>query len=280
MLSISYTEKLQRLGLRADDVSYKGTDPNLLLGRPCVAVVGSRKPTPYGKEITERFVAELSSSGVVILSGLAFGIDGLAHKSALKAGGTTVAVLPSGLETIYPTSHQMLAADIQKTGALLSTYPPLHQPHKHDFLNRNRLIVALCDAVIITEAAERSGSLNTARHAQVLAVPVYAVPGRVNDPMSKGTNLLIASGHAEILLSPSQILKQLSVDTTTLLKNTVLNLTEPAASIFNLVNQGIGRLFDLQLHSQLQSSQLLSTLTELELIGLIRQDSLGLWTIL
>lgn len=278
MLTISFTEKLQRVGLRAGDVSYKGTDPEILLGRPCVAVVGSRKPTPYGKEITEYFVAELSRAGVVTTSGLAFGVDGLAHKAALNAGGITVAVLPSGLEEVYPASHRMLATEIEKSGALISSYPPQHRPRKHDFLNRNRLIAALSDAIIIPEAAERSGSLNTARHAQELEIPVYAVPGRVNDLMSRGTNLLIASGHAEILLSPSQILEQLGINSAKQHENIELNLIEPAASVFNLVSQGISGLFDLQLHSQLQSSHLLSTLTELELNGLIHQDTLGLWT--
>ncbi len=277
MLTTPYIEKLQKVGLTADDLSYKGLDPGPILRRLCVAVVGSRKPTPYGNEVTERFVAELSKAGVIIISGLAFGIDSLAHRSCIKAGGTTIAVLPSGLDSIYPASHQMLAADIQKSGALLSTYPPHHRPRKHDFLNRNRLIAALSDAIIIPEAAERSGSLNTARHAQELEIPVYAVPGRVNDPMSQGTNLLIANGHAEILLSPSQILEQLGIDSAKLHENIELNLTEPAASVFKLVNQGMTGLFDLQLHSQLQSSHLLSTLTELELVGLIRQDSLGLW---
>ena len=133
---------------------------------PHVAIVGSRRPTPYGKLVTEHIAGELAQLGVVIVSGLAFGIDTIAHKAALAQGGRTIAVLPSGIDTIYPASNRHLAWQIAtENGSLITEYPEGHVPRKHDFLARNRLISGLSQAVVIVEAAQRSGTLSTAHHA-------------------------------------------------------------------------------------------------------------------
>lgn len=133
---------------------------------PSVAIVGTRKPTTYGKEVTRQLASDLAKRGVIIISGLALGIDGLAHRGALEAGGTTIAVLANGLPDIYPSTHRALADEILASrGAIISEYEPGVSARGFQFLQRNRIVSGLSDAVIITEAATRSGTLNTAAHA-------------------------------------------------------------------------------------------------------------------
>lgn len=170
---------------------YKG-DLHKLLSRPRVAIVGSRRMTEYGQSITAKFARELAEQGIVIVSGLAFGVDAQAHKAALDAGGLTMAVLPNPIDQVAPTAHEWLANQImQSGGALVSSYPANSPNHKGNFVARNEIVAGISDAVIITEAAQKSGSLHTASFAQNLGVPVYAVPGSIDMPTSAGTNMLI-----------------------------------------------------------------------------------------
>lgn len=129
-----------------------------------VAIVGSRKPTAYGKEVTHKFAYELASRGIIIISGLALGVDAIAHRAALEAGGKTIAVLANGVDTIYPANHKSLANDIiNSDGAIISEYEPGIAARSFQFLARNRIVSGLSDAVIVTEAAIRSGTLQPSR---------------------------------------------------------------------------------------------------------------------
>jgi DNA processing protein len=187
--------KLKGIATPPQQVYVAGTDVNELLARPCVTVVGSRKVSAYGKAVTIKLTEELSRAGIVIISGLAIGVDGLAHRAALAAGGPTIAVLPCGLDRIYPASHQGLARQIlEQGGALITEYPPGETSYKDHFIARNRIASALSDALLITEAAEKSGTLHTARFALEQGKEVLAVPGNITSPTSAGTNNLIKTG--------------------------------------------------------------------------------------
>jgi DNA processing protein len=159
-----------------------------------VAVVGSRQCTEYGKRTAARLAAGLVRSGFTVVSGLARGIDGAAHKAALQAGGRTLAVLAGGLSRIYPPEHKGLADEVAQSGALLTEASMSQDPIAGLFPVRNRIISGLCKAVVVVEAAERSGALSTASHAAEQGRTVLAVPGSVESPASGGTNELIRKG--------------------------------------------------------------------------------------
>jgi DNA processing protein len=159
-----------------------------------VAIVGSRRATAYGLEVAETLAADLAARGVTIVSGLARGIDSAAHRGALRVGGRTVAVLGSGVDVIYPPENRRLAAEIVERGALVSQFAPGTPPLPQNFPTRNQVIAAMALAVVVVEAAEKSGSLITARLAAELGREVLAVPGRITGPESRGANRLIQDG--------------------------------------------------------------------------------------
>ncbi len=159
-----------------------------------VAIVGSRRATPYGLEVAEMLAADLAARGVTIVSGLARGIDSAAHRGALRVGGRTLAVLGSGVDVIYPPENRRLAGEIAARGALLSQFAPGTPPLPQNFPTRNQVIAAMSLAVVVVEAAEKSGSLITARLAAELGREVLAVPGRITAAESRGANRLIQDG--------------------------------------------------------------------------------------
>jgi len=188
-------DRLQHLTPVIDTLFTTGASLHELLKRPCVTVVGSRKVSAYGREVTASLVNALARAGVVVVSGLAFGVDAVAHRAALEAGGLTVAVLPGSIERIYPSSHRQLAQRIlEQGGALLSEYPAGTIPYPANFVARNRIAAGIGDAILITEAAQKSGSLHTARFGLEQGKTVCAVPGSITSPTSVGTNNLIKSG--------------------------------------------------------------------------------------
>ncbi len=163
--------------------------------RTAIAIVGTRKPTPYGREVTYQLSYELAKRGVVVISGLALGVDGIAHQAALDAGGTTIAVLPTSIESIHPATHRELARRITENGgALISEYGAGDPVFKTNFVARNRIVTALSDGILITEAAAKSGSLTTANFALEQGRPVMVVPGNITSPMSMGCNNLLRVG--------------------------------------------------------------------------------------
>lgn len=207
-LETNFTEVLESIALKPKILYFYGKMPENVVemskngpsGPPkrpkSVAIVGSRHNTAYGEEIAYKLAYELARRGVVVVSGLAYGIDSIGHRAALDAGGKTVAVLGTPIDEIYPRDHEGLAREIiEKGGAVLSEYAPGAIVHpKTSFLERNRLIAGLADAVVIVEAAARSGTLNTAMHALDQGKDVFAVPGNVTSPLSEGCNRLLRQG--------------------------------------------------------------------------------------
>lgn len=272
-LSSEMKERLSHVKPPLRTLYYEGASMEALLKKPRVAIVGSRKPTPYGLRVTDQLATELARAGVVIVSGLAFGVDVAAHKAALRACGSTIAVLPSGLENPYPASHSQIADSITQNGAIISECEKDHTPRAHDFLDRNRLIAGISDVVIVTEAAERSGSLNTASHATAMGVPVAAVPGQIFSAMSSGTNSLIKQG-AHIVRNVDDVLD-------------LLHLTNDGAlsASFNEVESELVRLLrdapcdttQLCATSNIPLDDLQVELTSLEIEGIISQNEIGVW---
>lgn len=192
-----FPANLHNIPGRPERLYYIGQLPDQ--GRAAVAIVGSRKPTAYGRMVTEQIASGLARRGVMIISGLAFGVDAIAHRATLEVNGTTLAVLPEDLNHIYPRSHQRLATDIVRGGGgLISEHHDKQYSGRWDFSPRNRIVSGLADAVIVTEANVRSGTMSTVAHALAQAKDVYAVPGPITSPLSGGCNRLIAQGATPI----------------------------------------------------------------------------------
>ena len=181
----------------------------LLFKKPSLAIVGSREMTPYGKRVTEDFVSKLSKKGVVIVSGMARGIDTIAHKTALENNGLTIAVLGCGVDVVYPRENLGIYNDIIGGGAVVSEFAPGTSPEAKNFPVRNRIISGISDAVLVIEAAKRSGTLITARWAADQGKEVLVVPGPITSLYSEGVNWLIKQG-AKPVSSIEEILEELS----------------------------------------------------------------------
>ena len=205
-----FTEVLCHIAVVPKMLYFYGKMPEKRL--KSVAIVGTRKPTAYGREIAYDLAYKAAEKGAVVVSGLAFGIDSVAHRAALDAGGITVAVLGTAIDQIYPAAHRGLAEEIiEKGGMVMSEVAPgvrfqWQNEAKKCFLERNRLIAGLSDMVVIPEAAERSGSLNTAMHALDQGREIFAAPGDIARPMSRGCNRLIAKGGAMPYLGSEDVL--------------------------------------------------------------------------
>lgn len=173
-----------------------------------VAVVGSRRPSFYGRMTTERLSAELGERGMTVVSGMARGIDTAAHRGALRVGARTIAVLGSGIDVVYPPENKKMMKDIARTGAVVSEFPLGTQPDRQNFPRRNRIISGLSLGVVVVEAAGRSGSLITVASALDQGREVFSVPGKVDSPQSQGTNRLIKEG-AKLVETVDDILEEL-----------------------------------------------------------------------
>jgi DNA processing protein len=180
------------------------------LAAPSVGVVGTRAPSPGGRARAHALAAELAAVGVTIVSGLAYGVDGAAHEGALAAGGATVGVLGGGHRCFFPARHRELALRMLARGAVLSPYAPDHPAFPAQFLQRNGIVAALCDAIVVVEAAERSGALNTAGWAADRGIPVFAFPGDVDRPKAAGCNALIRDG-ATLVRGAADVLEGIGI---------------------------------------------------------------------
>lgn len=202
---------VQLSGLAFPPVIYvRGT---LAAAQKRVALVGSREADPYGLELAEFFARGLARRGVAVISGGAVGVDGAAHRAALSAEGSTAAVLGSGVDRAYPGEHRALFTEmISRGGAVVSHFPPGTPAVAQNFVIRNRLIAALCDAVIVVRAGPTSGALGTARAALALERPVFAAPGDVTCPLSEGCNALLEAGEARALVGLAGVAQALGLD--------------------------------------------------------------------
>ncbi len=236
-----------------------------------IAVVGTRRASVYGKEVTRRLTSALARSGITIVSGLARGIDGVAHRAALDAGGRTIAVLGCGIDHIYPPEHRSLAREIAARGVLVSDYPLGTPPEGRNFPPRNRIISGLSLGVLVTEAGRRSGALITADFAADQGRDVFAVPGSILAHGSVGTNNLIRDG-AKPVLKPEDILEELNL--TMVPEYTVARETLPAdeteAAILRHLSAEPLHVDELRQQVGLPIAQVTSTLALLELKGLVR----------
>ncbi len=257
-----------------------GTDLNKLLSRPSVAIVGSRRVLTYGRNVTAKLAGELAAQGLIVISGLALGVDGIAHQAAIDAGGISIAVLPCGLDQVYPATHQQLALGLlEKGGALVSEYPKGMPGLKQNFVARNRLVAGLADGLIITEAAERSGSLHTARFALEQGREVMSVPDNITGPTSVDSNNLIKSGALPVT-STDDVLSALGLKPR-------LEGSKPVPKGASAIEQKIidllvGGLYDgheLQAASLLEPAEFNQTLTMLELTGKVRSLGANNWTL-
>ena len=240
-------------------------DPEVL-PRSAVAVVGARSCSPYGAQVARDLARELASAGVVVVSGLARGIDGEAHRGALEAGGATVAVLGCGVDRDYPRSHAELAHRIRQSGAIVSEYPPGVEPAPWRFPARNRIIAGLCNATVVVEARERSGALITADFALELGRDVFAVPGEITAALSAGTNDLLRQGAAP-LLSAQDVLFSLGVDKRP--RSVTAKVSAGAETLLELLADGAQAADDLARLGKLPTAEVATALVELELAGLV-----------
>ena len=245
-----------------------------------IAIVGSRHATQYGLAQAERLAASLARAGLVIVSGLARGVDAAAHRGALAAGGRTIAVLGGGLAQIYPPEHKPLADEIAGQGAVASEAPPRSQPLSGSFPQRNRIISGLSLGVIVVEASTHSGALITARHAMEQNREVFAVPGRVDNRMAHGCHRLLRDG-AKLVESADDVLEELGPLVAATPNATGQVIHHPAELLLNELEQQVlqsitgdsASIDEIVSSSGLPTSQVLSTLSVLEMRRLIRRLS-------
>ena len=275
----SFTRRLAGIANPPESLCFMGKLPTDKA--PVVAIVGTRKPTSYGREVTQRLAYGLAKQGVIIVSGLALGVDGIAHRAALEAGGRTVGVVIDELPDISPRSHTRLAHTIaEQGGAIMSEWSkgdgaPMA---KWAFLRRNRLVSGLADVVIITEAAARSGTLNTAAHALNQGRDVLVVPGNITSPLSEGCNALLRQGAIPIthindvldIVAP-QLRKQPAQQTLP------IGSTPAETAIIRLIATGIRKGEELQQQTNLTAADFATALTILEINGVIQPLGANQW---
>ncbi|MEO0053159.1 MAG: DNA-processing protein DprA [candidate division WOR-3 bacterium] len=237
--------------------------------RQAVAVIGTRRPSHYGQRVAERLAAELVRAGLTVVSGLARGIDTCAHRAALTAGGRTIAVLGSGIDVLYPPENRQLAEKIAGSGALVSEFPPGTGPLAMNFPKRNRLISALSRAVIAVEAGEKSGVLSTCSWAREQKRPVFAVPGRIDDERSTGTNRLIQQG-ARLITGIREVLESLGMSAPAETRQPV-ELQSEEKQVLKVVGNEPVHIDELCTATGMPIPELMTLLFQLEVKGLIRQ---------
>lgn len=244
----------------------RGAGTAELLGSRSVAVVGARSCSAYGTQVARMLGRDLASAGIVVVSGLARGIDGEAHRGALEASGLTVGVLGCGIDRDYPASNASLSRRIEENGLVVSEYEPGVEPAPWRFPARNRIIAGLCAAVVVVEARERSGALITADFALDEGRDVFAVPGEITASLSAGTNALLKLG-AIPLTSSDDVLDVLGVERPA--ASEAVAVSAEAAKLLELVRDAPGGADELTARGVLEAGAVSVALTELELAGLV-----------
>jgi DNA processing protein len=234
-----------------------------------VAVVGTRRASGYGLAVATEVGAELAGAGVVVVSGLALGIDGAAHRATVEAGGRSIAVLPSPLDRIYPPRHRPLARDLLRAGGALVTELPIGAPvGKPDFARRNRVIAGLAEAVVVVEAPDHSGALLTAAAARVIGREVHAVPGPIDAMASRGTNRLIADAQATIVTSSAGLLRTIGLRAASV-PPVVAALSEVEGQLLRHLLERSGSIEELMERTRHPAASVASALALLEARGLV-----------
>ena len=237
-----------------------------------VAIVGTRRITAYGRQVTEEIASHLARSGVTVVSGLARGVDGVAHQAALNAGGRTLAVLGSGVNRVYPPEHRRLADQIISHGGLISDYAPGTPPEASNFPPRNRIISGLSLAVVVVEAGETSGALITANFAAEQGREVFAVPGNILAPQSQGTNRLVQQG-AHPLLRVKDLIDALELRA--VVEHKAARLVLPAdtveATLLSVLGPEPVHVDDIRSQTGMPIEKVSATLALMELKGMVRQ---------
>jgi DNA processing protein len=244
----------------------RGAGEPEVLGLRAVAVVGARSCSPYGAQVARMLGRELASAGLVVVSGLARGIDGEAHRGALESSGLTVAVLGCGIDRDYPASNAELSRRIEENGLVVSEYEPGVEPAPWRFPARNRIIAGLTEAVVVVEARERSGALITADFALDEGRDVFAVPGEITSSLSAGTNALLKLGAAP-LTKADDVLEVLGLERPT--AGEAVEVSPEAAQLLELVRDGPAGADELTARGVLEPGAVSVALTELELAGLV-----------
>lgn len=277
-----FTQRLADIANSPKSLCFMGKLPDA--GAPVIAIVGTRKPTAYGREVTEKLASNLAKTGCIIVSGLALGVDSIAQKAALEAGGTVIGVVPTELPEIAPRTNTKLAQDIIKSGgAIMSEWGKGDGKvvSKWSFLERNRLVSGLADAVLITEAAARSGTLNTASHALNQGRELFIVPGNITSPLSAGCNSLLKQG-AYPATCAEDILEIIAPDH---LKTDSANLALPLGKtddenlLIKLLSDGIRDGDELMKKSKIPAADFAVALTMLEINGVIKPLGANQWTL-
>ncbi len=252
---------------------YKGTSP---LQRPyMLAIVGTRKPSAHGVAICEEIVEGLQGYDVLVVSGLAYGIDATAHKQCVKSGIETIGVLGHGLSQIYPAQHRSLAKQMLEHGGLLTEYTHQEGPDREHFPARNRIIAGLCDALVVVETPQSGGSMISANMAVDYNKDVFAIPGRPKDERSKGCNQLIKTQRAQLIESAEDLINAMNWEKEDRSKNVqrqlFVELDEQEQQLVNLLKEQESLTIDqLAYHTQLQASSLAALLLGLEFKGAVR----------
>ena len=276
-----FSQRLTHIANPPKSLCYMGKLPEA--SAPVVSIVGSRKPSAYGKEVTERLATDLAKAGCVIVSGLALGVDCIAQKAAIEAGGTVVAVVPNELPDISPrTNYQLAMSIIEQGGAVVSEWMKGDNKivNRWSFLERNRLVSGLADGIIITEAAERSGTLNTASHALNQGRDLFVIPGNITSPLSAGCNTLLKQG-AYLVTDADDVLSIIAPEK--LQKDNGQELAASAtieeAIIIKLISEGLRDGDEIQQKSGLSASDFATALTMLEINGVIKPLGANNWTL-
>ena len=271
--SADWPRELASLPSQPGELHYTGDLS--VLSRPCVAIVGSRKPTAYGERITRELASALAAAGACIVSGMAFGIDAAAHRATIESGGVTAAVLGAGIDIVYPRAHQRLYDEIAENGVVLSEFHPGREGFPGCFPRRNRIIAGLCRLTIVVEAGLRSGSLITASSAADFGRTVAAVPGPIDSPQSEGCNHILRDGaHVIASIDDALSLANLAASTTAY---TLPLLGGDEAAVWDLVTQCAAETTDAVItRSGLPASRALAALTQLEIQGLLECSAAGM----
>jgi DNA processing protein len=278
--SPDYPERLRQIDSPPKALYHAGASLVELLKRPTVAIVGTRKISTYGRQATTDLARRLAEQGVVIVSGLALGVDATAHRAALEAGGLAIGVLPSPLEKIVPATNRRLANQIiENGGALVSEYEAGLPPFKQYFIARNRIMSGLADAVLITEAGAKSGALYTAEFANKQGREVLAVPNNIYQVGSIGVNNLIKTGQAGLVTGYKDILHALGLNDHKTPARAVKGRNRHEQTVLDLLLEGVSAGDELLQQSNLSTSEFNQVLTMLEIGGKIRPLGANNWSI-